>query len=453
MLIGYHYFSPDTKPEVITGYFQQLENILDTNNTRVILLGDFNAPGFNWENETPISSCHYYSKLKGDSIYTSTCFLGLWQCVEAVDIINMFDPVFANFTQLKYVAADSGLVAPDIYHPPLNIDVLLPNVNSNLNCEFSYQNFAAGNYALLYNILSTYDWSSVYETSSVDVAVASLSVALRSAMEQVIPCGYRYKSKYPHWFSYTLRYYITKKNCFHRRFKKKPSDCFYGRFAYYRKLVKNTIKSDRLRWLKSLDNNLKSQPQHFWKYVSNFRKHRSGFIHLEVGGTHLVQPEAVADAFARHFQSVYNNHCSKDIHPLSPSSEFLSLAPISDADVCKAFKRLKPSKSVGLDDIPGFVIKGGAGILTHIFNLSLEPQCFHTAWKESAVVPVFKRGNHAAVTNQRPISILSNFSKLFEFIIHDHVSHFAEFNCNQHGFTRTKYTVTNLVTFLYFSTS
>jgi hypothetical protein len=26
--------------------------------------------------------------------------------------------------------------------------------------------------------------------------------------------------------------------------------------------------------LESIDNNLKAQPQHFWKYVSSFRKHR-----------------------------------------------------------------------------------------------------------------------------------------------------------------------------------
>jgi hypothetical protein len=51
-----------------------------------------------------------------------------------------------------------------------------------------------------------------------------------------------------------------------------------------------------------------------------------------------------------------------DFPPLSQSSELLSLAPISDANVCKAIKRLKHSKSVALDDIPGFVIKGCSGI-------------------------------------------------------------------------------------------
>jgi hypothetical protein len=63
-----------------------------------------------------------------------------------------------------------------------------------------------------------------------------------------------------------------------------------------------------------------------------------------------------------------------DFPTLSQSSEFLSLAPISNADVCKAIKGLKPSKSVAHDDIPGFIIKGCSGIfihvLRHIFNLS-----------------------------------------------------------------------------------
>lgn len=66
-----------------------------------------------------------------------------------------------------------------------------------------------------------------------------------------------------------------------------------------------------------------------------------------------------------------------DVPSLWQSSEFLSLTPISDADVCKAIKRLKPSKHTGLDDIPGFVMKGCAAIfipiLRHIFNLNMTP--------------------------------------------------------------------------------
>jgi hypothetical protein len=120
---------------------------------------------------------------------------------------------------------------------------------------------------------------------------------------------------------------------------------------------------------------------------------------------------------------------SIDFPRLSQCSEFLSLAPVSEADVCKAIKRLTPSKSVGLHDIPGFIIKGCSAIfipvLRHIFHLSLTQQYFPAAWKEAVVVPVFKRGNHVAMSNYRPISILNNFSKLFQVIIHEHASHYA----------------------------
>jgi hypothetical protein len=50
------------------------------------------------------------------------------------------------------------------------------------------------------------------------------------------------------------------------------------------------------------------------------------------------------------------------------------------------------------------------------------------------------------------ISTLNNFSKLLEIIIHDHVLLYVKLNPNQLGFTRSKSTVTNLVTFLDFVT-
>jgi hypothetical protein len=50
---------------------------------------------------------------------------------------------------------------------------------------------------LLYNILSTYDWSSVSETTAVDTAVASLNAAVRCVMEQEIPRDYSCKSNFP----------------------------------------------------------------------------------------------------------------------------------------------------------------------------------------------------------------------------------------------------------------
>jgi hypothetical protein len=38
-------------------------------------------------------------------------------------------------------------------------------------------------------------------------------------------------------------------------------------FYYYYKLVKITIKADRLHELRSIEDNLKTNPKDFWKYV------------------------------------------------------------------------------------------------------------------------------------------------------------------------------------------
>jgi hypothetical protein len=51
----------------------------------------------------------------------------------------------------------------------------------------------------------------MYETTSVDTAFASLNAAVSGIIEQAIPRGYSRKTKFPPWFSHTLRYFIVKK--------------------------------------------------------------------------------------------------------------------------------------------------------------------------------------------------------------------------------------------------
>jgi hypothetical protein len=53
---------------------------------------------------------------------------------------------------------------------------------------------------------------------------------------------------------------------------------------------------------------------------------------------------------------------------------------------------------------------------------------FPSLWKEVTVVPIFKKGGSALVTNYRPIWLLNNFSKVFEIIIHDQFSYYLNQN-------------------------
>jgi hypothetical protein len=88
--------------------------------------------------------------------------------------------------------------------------------------------------------------------------------------------------------------------------------------------------------------------------------------------------------------------------------------------------------------------------LQYIFNLSLSQLLFPSSWQKAAILPIFKKGNISLIANYRPISILNNFSKVFEFVIYDHVSHYfqSKLNCCQHGFIKSRSTTSNLVTYL-----
>jgi hypothetical protein len=99
------------------------------------LLGDFNAPGFDWNYGLPSPNCHFYTKLKGDVIHSSTCFLGLNQHNYPDSGSNLLDLVFSIFFYLSVDHAEHCLVQPDHFHSPLIIDCTMPvrRVKQNFN--------------------------------------------------------------------------------------------------------------------------------------------------------------------------------------------------------------------------------------------------------------------------------------------------------------------------------
>ena len=68
-------------------------------------------------------------------------------------------------------------------------------------------------------------------------------------------------------------------------------------------------------------------------------------------------------------------------------------------------------------------------------------------WKISKVTSVFKDGEKSHVQNYRPIALLSNFSKIFEIVIHNRIYPIISqyISNNQHGFILGRSTTTNLV--------
>jgi hypothetical protein len=172
---------------------------------------------------------------------------------------------------------------------------------------------------MLYNTLLNYVWSQVYNNTSVDSAVISLSTAMHFAMNQSVPRGFIRNTKYPNWCVAFFSYYIRNKNYFQNKFKNKNTDYFCYQFSKYHKLFEITVKSDRLAWYKAIDDYLKKRPTNFWKYICTFQ---CTMIQLHVDRTCIDDPGEFAEAFAKHFCTA----CSHILPPLTPISVFVLIS-------------------------------------------------------------------------------------------------------------------------------
>ena len=66
--------------------------------------------------------------------------------------------------------------------------------------------------------------------------------------------------------------------------------------------------------------------------------------------------------------------------------------------------------------------------LTELFNLSFNQGKFPVVLKIASVMPTFKKGNRLDIKNYRPISLISNISKIIEKLIHKRLNSFLEHN-------------------------
>ena len=83
---------------------------------------------------------------------------------------------------------------------------------------------------------------------------------------------------------------------------------------------------------------------------------------------------------------------------------------------------MKPGKGLGPNSLPTSLLKLTEKVISKplsiIINNSFEHGEFPDIFKIAKVIPVYKKGSKLDRTNYRPISLLSNISKIFEKLMH-----------------------------------
>ena len=134
----------------------------------------------------------------------------------------------------------------------------------------------------------------------------------------------------------------------------------------------------------------------------------------------------------------------------------ISSITVEPGDVKTKINKLKMNSAPGPDKFGPRVLVGLQEVialpLSIIFNKSLLSGEVPPDWRCANVTSVYKKGSRSIAENYRPISLTSIICKILESIIHDSiVTHLTEqnlINTSQHGFTKHRSCLTNLLEYL-----
>ena len=108
------------------------------------------------------------------------------------------------------------------------------------------------------------------------------------------------------------------------------------------------------------------------------------------------------------------------LNKLSQKSFFVP--PISPDDAKALIRTLKVHKAVWPGSIPTIILKQFKKLLlkplANLINSSFSKGLFPKILKQAKVIPIFKKGDQQDCNNYRPVSFLSNISKIIEKLVH-----------------------------------
>ena len=447
------YRPPSYDETYMCNVIKYIRNYESTTYTNVII-GDINLPKIDWNSLT----------CTGDILHKQFLLFviesGYCQLVDfPTHNENLLDVLLT--TDTKFFSS----IKPDIPfgssdHTSVKFSMLFYNDYSpgqNTHASPSVYNWRMADYDAIESYLTQINWYnlvSLYPSASVlwDVFMA----ILLSCVDQFVPrINVSSKSSRGNStkVSREIRKCLSKKRSLWKRLQTKRFDtAIHTKYRECCFNYKSLIQQHELRTEKRvIDAN---HLGYFYKFINQRIYDRSDVgVLVDTDNTVIVDNCEKANVFNTYFASVWQED-NNAIH----RCENLNVTPIEsisleEGDVLYAIKKLKSNYTCGPDGLPAIFFKrlGSTLVvpLTVVFKQLLSVSYVPDVWKKAIITPVHKKGTATDCSNYRPISITCVCCKLLERIIvnklHDHLSTNNILHQAQHGFTKGRSTLTNLL--------
>jgi len=293
--------------------------------------------------------------------------------------------------------------------------------------------------------MASTDWSCTFKDLHINEALDIFYSKLHDIIDAHCQKKRMFSSKYPLWFSKTLKQLIFSKKVAHKIYKQTPTNVNYNIFSNLRAQCKFVNKTDYGNFIKKTQSSIASNPKRFWNYINSKRSNSNIPSVISYNNQTVTGGNKITESFANYYSTIY-----KQLNFKSMKVD-LNTCVITLSDIYVELSSLKSTTCPGPDNIPYAFFTNCKCVLSipllYLFNMSLKSGVFPDKWKISYIKPIPKGGDITLVTNYRPISIISIIPKLFESIVHKKIFPlFKDIITDvQHDFMSGKSITTNLL--------
>lgn len=457
LLLIVSYIPPNSSD---TLYDAHVQNIIDlasnNNNSRFLVLGDFNLSKVSWSlypNSDLLCPINVNNSVE-INVIDSLLSLNLAQ-------INRFYNRLGKILDLIFIDQDlkfdiSNCLNPfsksDMHHIPLEISLEFYLYSRKSN-DVNGLDFTKCNFDVINSLIAEINWLQVFEGCDLNTCYDKfISTVYRICVDNVPPCVPSIH-KLP-WYTRGLKILKNKRNKHDNLYKSTNSLHHKELFDRYSREFNFLNKFLYKQYVFNFEKNIKLNPKYFWYFI-NSKRNSSGFPSKMFFDDKVSSSTSeIVDMFADYFSSNFVQGISNGINSVHQNSSIdFGMVQLSADDILSGISKLKASFKVDSDGFCGKFLKNCDNALVIplliLFNKSLSEGLFVDKWKIASITPIYKYGARDNIKNYRPISKLSNISKVFEHVVFDKV-YFAVksiISPNQHGFVKGRSTVTNLLVF------
>ena len=466
-IIGNIYRSPSRKPETFLDTLKKiLQNLGRHSRKHMTLHGDFN-----------MDLIKHDSNLACQNLIDDMSNYGFVQIVSRPTRITdhsatLIDHIYTN--NLEDTVSCNVLTTDISDHLAIVTTINLDNtssspyrtavLNNHDHTQLETRQFNEANNQKFRELICYENWESVFEsTTDANSQFENFSTVYNTHYNTAYPMRNQ-RQRRPNervnpkpWILPWLENAIARKDRAYHDFIKEPIEANRVRHDKLKKFCKKHVDKAKKKYHEKFFDQHKDNSKKQWQMINsllNRKSSKSSTLKLTGDdGSIISSPVAVAEKFNDYFSNIapkikaeissrttFDPGGMRATLPNSPANS-IYIQPVNATEVHDIIEKFKNKATLDTRIEPLKIANSCENFTTtlaEVVNSSFDQGQFPDALKIAKVVPIHKGGTKHEVSNYRPISLLSSFSKVYEKLMHNRVIKFLDTHnllCeNQYGF-------------------